>query len=105
MQENAHNFLSVKCKIRTSFARNKCIKMETKDLLSKSFGQFITGYTLSKAILEDYAKVIAKLEGTTEEEITNRVRKRSEELFKQYKEEIQMHIDRGKNTTKVNETN
>lgn len=69
------------------------------DILSKIFGRFLSGYSLSKAILEDYAKVIAKLENVTEQEIINRVQKRNSEIFEQVKAEIQ----KDKETTEANQ--
>lgn len=60
---------------------------DTNDILSKAFSRHLTGFTLSKAILEDYARVVAKLESVPEQEIKDRVRKRSDELFEEIKAE------------------
>ncbi len=58
---------------------------EKTDILTKAFSRFLTGFTLSKAILEDYAKVIAKLENVQEQEVIDRVRKRADEIFEEVK--------------------
>jgi hypothetical protein len=58
---------------------------EKKDIIAESFGRFLTGFTLSKAILEDYARVIAKLENVSEQDVIDRVRKRSNEIFEEIK--------------------
>lgn len=60
---------------------------EKKDILTKAFSRFITGFSLSKAILEDYAKVVAKLENVPEQEIKDRINKRSNEIFEEVKAE------------------
>ena len=67
--------------------------MEKKDVLNKGFGSFITGFVLSKAILEDYAKVMATLTEASEEEITTRVRTRADELFKVFKDELNQAVE------------
>jgi hypothetical protein len=59
--------------------------MEKQDVLVQAFGRFLTGFTLSKAILEDYAKVIAKIEGVSEQEVIDRVQKRNNEIFEEIK--------------------
>jgi len=51
-----------------------------QDLLQEYYGRYMTGYTMSKAILEDYAEVVAKLEGTTVETVKERVEKRSQDI-------------------------
>ena len=58
---------------------------EKMDVLTQAFSRFLTGFCLSKAILEDYAKVVAKLENVPEQEITNRVKKRCDEIFEEVK--------------------
>jgi hypothetical protein len=55
------------------------------DVITKSFSRFLTGFSLSKAMLEDYARVIAKLENVPEQEVIDRVRKRSDEIFEEVK--------------------
>lgn len=60
---------------------------EKDDILVKAFSRFLTGFCLSKAILEDYAKVIAKLENVPEQEIIDRVKKRNDEIFEEVKAE------------------
>ena len=60
---------------------------ENEKVLANYMSRFMTGFSLSKAILEDYAKVIAKIEGSSEEEVKKRVQKRSEEIFLEAKKE------------------
>jgi hypothetical protein len=59
---------------------------ETKDVLAEIIGRYLTGFALSKAILEDYARVIAKLENVPELEVKDRVWKRCNEIFEEVKE-------------------
>jgi len=63
--------------------------MTNDEKLSKHLAKLLTGFTLSKAILEDYAKVIAKIEGSTEQQIKDRIHKRSADLFEEAKKELQ----------------
>lgn len=56
---------------------------EKTDIIGQAFGRFLTGFALSKAILEDYARVIAKLENVPEQEVIDRVRKRTDEIFEE----------------------
>jgi hypothetical protein len=58
-----------------------------QEQLSKQFARYMTGFCRSKAILEDYARVIAKLEGTNEELVKERIEKRTTELFDEIKKE------------------
>lgn len=55
------------------------------DVIGQAFSRYLTGFSLSKAILEDYARVVAKLENIPEQEITDRIRKRSNEIFEEVK--------------------
>lgn len=55
--------------------------------LSKTFSKYMTGYCLSKAILEDYSKVVAKIEGSTEQEVRERIEKRAREIWDENKPE------------------
>lgn len=43
------------------------------DELTKHMNRFRTGFILSKAILEDYCEVVARIEGKTPEEIKERI--------------------------------
>ena len=63
--------------------------MTDQEKISKQMSRFLTGFSLSKAILEDYSKVIAKLEGVTEQEVKDRINKRSAELFEEAKKDTQ----------------
>lgn len=63
--------------------------MTDQEKISKQMSRFLTGFSLSKAILEDYSKVVAKLEGVTEQEVKDRINKRSAELFEEAKKDIQ----------------
>ena len=58
---------------------------EKMDVITKAFTRFLTGFSLSKAMLEDYARVVAKLENIPENEIIDRVEKRSNEIFDEVK--------------------
>lgn len=58
-----------------------------EDHLAKQFARYLTGFCRSKAILEDYAQVIAKLEGTSEDIVRSRIDKRTNELFDEIKKE------------------
>jgi Tat protein secretion system quality control protein TatD with DNase activity len=58
---------------------------ETMDVVAKAFSRFLTGFSLSKAMLEDYAKVVAKLENVPEQEVIDRIKKRSDEIFEEVK--------------------
>ena len=43
------------------------------DELAKHFARFRSGFVLSKAILEDYCEVVARIEGKTPGEIKERI--------------------------------
>lgn len=51
------------------------------DLLTEQFSRYLTGWAMSKAILEDYCKVISKIEKISEEEIKQRIILRTQEIF------------------------
>jgi hypothetical protein len=57
--------------------------MEKVSALDEVVRHSMTGFALGKAILEDYAKVVAKLESISEEEVKARVRKRTDEIFRE----------------------
>ena len=59
------------------------------NFFSKLLSRYMTGFCRSKAILEDYARVVAKLEGTSEEAVKERVEKRTNELFEEIKKETE----------------
>lgn len=59
---------------------------EKTDILAEVFSRYLTGFALSKAILEDYTKVVAKLENVPEQEVKDRVWKRCNEIFEEVKE-------------------
>jgi ABC-type transporter MlaC component len=75
--------------VRVYYLCKKKLPMDNKDILSKQFSRYMTGFCRSKAIMEDYARVIAKLEGTTEEVVKERIEKRTQEIFDEIKKEIQ----------------
>lgn len=58
---------------------------EKMDVVTQAFSRFLTGFSLSKAMLEDYAKVVAKLENIPEQDVLDRIRKRSDEIFEEVK--------------------
>jgi Tat protein secretion system quality control protein TatD with DNase activity len=55
------------------------------DELTKMFSRYLTGWAMSKAILEDYSEVIAKIESTTPELVKDRIMKNTQEFFDQAK--------------------
>ena len=61
--------------------------MDKEDILTKEFGRYKTAFCLSKALLEDYANVVSKLEQVPAEEVTERINKRTREIFNQLKAE------------------
>lgn len=54
-------------------------------VIGKQFSRYLTGFCLSKAILEDYSKVIAKIEGIDAQQVKDRIDKRTKELFEEIK--------------------
>jgi uncharacterized ubiquitin-like protein YukD len=52
-----------------------------KDVMSKSFDLYLTGWAVSKAILEDYSEVIAKIESTSPELVKDRIMKKAQVFF------------------------
>ncbi|HVX49865.1 MAG TPA: hypothetical protein VHB48_06900 [Chitinophagaceae bacterium] len=56
---------------------------EKMDVITAAFSRYLTGFALSKALLEDYVKVVAKLENVPEAEVKDRVWKRTDEIFKE----------------------
>jgi hypothetical protein len=61
----------------------------TQEQFAKYLSRFLTGFCRSKAIMEDYARVIAKLEGTSEDQVRDRIEKRTKEIFDEIKKETQ----------------
>lgn len=59
------------------------------DVMQESFSRYLAGFSLSKAIFEDYVKVIAKFENVPEEEVKERILKRNEEIFEEAKAKIE----------------
>ena len=55
------------------------------DDLTKMFSRYLTGWAMSKAILEDYSEVIAKIESTSPEIVKDRIWKKTQEYFDQAK--------------------
>lgn len=70
--------------------------MEKMDVIGEAFSRYLTGFALSKAILEDYTKVVAKLEGVGEEEVKNRVWQRANEIYKDTVEKQRSQIEETK---------
>lgn len=66
---------------------------DTQKELQQQLGKFFNAYYLSKAILEDYTKVIAKLEGSTEEEVKARVEARKKELWQEEADKLKKTIE------------
>jgi alkylated DNA repair dioxygenase AlkB len=57
--------------------------MVTNEANSEQLKQALTSFCMSRAILEDYAKTIARIEGRQEEEVVQRVRNRTRELMRE----------------------
>jgi len=70
--------------------------MGKEDVLTNYMAKFLTGFAMSKAILEDYAKMASKIEGVTEKEIKERVGKRAEEIFQEAKKEAANNLEKEK---------
>ncbi len=58
---------------------------EGMKIITEAFSRYLIGFSLSKAVLEDYAKVVARLENIPEQEVIDRVKKRSDEIFEDAK--------------------
>ncbi|MBS1942317.1 MAG: hypothetical protein JST38_15710 [Bacteroidetes bacterium] len=54
--------------------------MEQRDELMKHLDRFRTGFVLSKAILEDYCEVVARIENKTAAEINDRVTQQAKRI-------------------------
>lgn len=65
-------------------------KNETLDAVTLQFSRYLTGWALSKAILEDYSSVISKLENVHPEEVKKRVMEKTKEYFNEAKESIKL---------------
>ena len=63
--------------------------MDVDKELKKTVGRYFQAYCLSEAILEDYSKVVAKMEGVEEEQVKERIRKRMKEIAKEAAQEHQ----------------
>ncbi|HYF70252.1 MAG TPA: hypothetical protein VD884_19065 [Ohtaekwangia sp.] len=61
--------------------------MKEDNVLEKLLLRSINAYCLSKALSEDYARIVGKLENVPELEVLNRVQKRAFELFEEIKTE------------------
>jgi len=56
----------------------------SEDVLGKLFHKYLSGYTISQALLEDYAEVVSKIEGVDSNIIRERVTKRANEIRKEF---------------------
>lgn len=61
---------------------------EQMDTITKYFAKYTQGYCYSKAILEDYSKLAAKIEGVEPKEVEERITKRMKEIVLEVREEI-----------------
>lgn len=50
-------------------------------------GKALTGTFVTKALLKDYAQVVARLENSTPEEVENRVLEEAQRIQNQFREE------------------
>lgn len=57
--------------------------MQPNEIIAEQLKQAVTSFCMSRAILEDYAKTIARIEGRNEEEVMQRVRARTRELMRE----------------------
>lgn len=62
------------------------------DELTKMFGRYLTGWAMSKAILEDYCEVISKIESSTPEIVKDRIMKKTQENFDQAKVNLEQEL-------------
>lgn len=69
------------------------------DELTKMFSRYLTGWAMSKAILEDYSEVIAKIESTSPEIVKNRILKKTQEYFDQVKLNPEQELPTSKEIT------
>lgn len=54
--------------------------MEHMDELMRHFNRFRSGFVLSKAILEDYCEVVARIENKTSAEIKERITQQAKRI-------------------------
>lgn len=57
--------------------------MEKTSSLEELVKYALSGFALSKAVIEDYAKHVAKLENVQEQEVKDRIKNRADEIFKE----------------------
>ncbi len=62
--------------------------MSQLDALSEQFARYLTGWAMSKAILEDYCEAVSKIENVPQAEIKERILKKTEEYFNNAKKAI-----------------
>lgn len=55
-----------------------------EDILALFANKYLSGYTISQAMLEDYAEVISKIEGVELTTIKERITKRANEIRKEF---------------------
>ena len=61
--------------------------MTSEEQFKKTISRFTTGFALSQAILEDYANIVAKIEGVDQEVVKERITKRADEIIRNIKQE------------------
>ncbi len=59
-----------------------------KDPITLYVSTSLSGYALAKALLNDYCRVVAKLEGTTPEKVKERIQKEQKIIFDDIKHQI-----------------
>ncbi|AVF49401.1 hypothetical protein OZ664_20045 [Elizabethkingia sp. HX WHF] len=62
-------------------------KSEKESALTAQFSRYLTGWAMSKAILDDYCEVISKLENISPEIVRERIMAKTQGYFDQAKEE------------------
>ena len=59
-----------------------------KDPITHYVSISLSGYALAKALLNDYCRVVAKLEGTMPEKVKERIQKEQEKIFDDVRNQI-----------------
>ncbi|OBW40839.1 hypothetical protein AB670_02790 [Chryseobacterium sp. MOF25P] len=62
--------------------------MSNLDAITEQFSRYLTGWAMSKAILDDYCEVVSKLENVSTDEVKERILKKTKENFDVAKKSI-----------------
>lgn len=55
--------------------------MDNFEILSNQFARYLTGWAMSKAILDDYCETVSKIENKSVEEVRERILKKTQQYF------------------------